>query len=94
MDNNKLISLFPRLFTISLDQAKTVGEVGSWEALGWNWRLRWRRPRFNCESSMEGELLNLITGKNLSKETEDAIVWSGDHNGVFSVKSAYLTLCN
>ena len=93
MDNNKLKSLFPRLYTISMDQGKMVGEVGSLEALGWTWRLRWRRPRFDWESSMEAELINLITRKILSKETEDTIVWSANPNGVFSVKSAYLTLC-
>jgi len=32
---------------------------------------------------MEGELLNLITRKNLCKETKDALVWHGDRNGVF-----------
>ncbi|XP_068486796.1 uncharacterized protein [Phaseolus vulgaris] len=43
---------------------------------------------------MEGELLNLITGKNLSKGTKDALVWNGDHNGVYSVKFAYQNMRN
>ena len=36
MENKKLKTLFPRPFSVSLDQGKTVVEVGSWEALGWN----------------------------------------------------------
>ena len=47
VENKKLKTLFPRLFSVSLDQGKTVAEVGSWEDLEWNWRLRWRRPRFS-----------------------------------------------
>ena len=66
MENNKLKTLFPRLFFVSLDQGKTVDEVGTWEDVGWNWRLlRWRRPRFNWESSMEEEF------KDLCKEFKD-----------------------
>jgi len=83
VENKKLKTLFPRLFFVSLDQGKTVAKVGSWEDLEWNWRLRWSRPRFSWESAMEGELLNLITGKNLSKGTKDALVWNGDRNGVY-----------
>jgi len=43
---------------------------------------------------MEVDLMNLITGKIVNKDYEDSLVWSGDNKGVFSVKSAYLTLCN
>ena len=31
---------FLGFFSVSLDQGKTVAEVGSWETLGWNWRVR------------------------------------------------------
>ena len=94
VDNNKLKFQFPRLYSISLDKGKLVGELGRWEELGWSWRLRWRRARFEWEKSMEADLMNLITGKIANKESEDSIVWSGDTEGIFSVKSAYLTLCN
>ncbi|XP_068504626.1 uncharacterized protein [Phaseolus vulgaris] len=83
-----------RLYSISLDQGKLVGELGSWGALGWSWRLRWRRIRFKWEKSMEVDLMNLITGKIVNKDYEDSLVWSEDNKGVFSVKFAYLTLCN
>jgi len=60
VENYKLKTLFPRLYSVSLDQSKVVGEVGSWEDVGWSWRLSWRRSRFAWESVMEEDLLNLI----------------------------------
>jgi len=86
--------MFPMLFSISLDQGKTVDEVCTWEDAGWNWRLSWRRPMFNWESAMEEDLINLLTGKSLCKESKDTLIWNGEHDGVFSVKSAYSTLCS
>ena len=65
--------------------------MGTWEDAGWNWRLSWRRPRFNWENVMEEDLINLLTGKSLCKDT---LIWNGEHDGVFSVKSAYSTLCS
>jgi len=35
-----LKSMIPRLFSISLDQKKKVGEVGKWLESEWQWRLR------------------------------------------------------
>jgi len=94
LGNNKLKFMFPRLYTIYLEQGKMVGEVGSWGELGWSWRLGWRRTRFEWENSVEEEMMNLITRKTLNKDSEDIIEWNGDPKGVFSVKSAYLTLFN
>jgi len=70
-----------------------VSEVGFWEDTEWSWRLRWRRSRFEWESIMKVELMNLIIGKSPRKEAEDVMVWNGDSNGVFSLKSEYQTLC-
>jgi len=93
-ENYKLKTLFPRLNSVSLDQGKVVGEVGSWEDGGWNWRLSWRRSRFAWESVMEEDLLNLIIGKSLCKDRKDALIWNEEQDGVFSVKFAYLVLCS
>ncbi len=92
LENNKLSTLFPRLFSISLDQGKKVVEVGNWEDGGWNWRLSWRRPRFCWESPMEEDLVNLISGKIVCPEVKDSLTWNGDDDGKFTVKSAYLIL--
>jgi len=42
---HNICSLYPRLFALSLDQGRTVGEVGVWEDSIWNWWLR-------CKSDM------------------------------------------
>ena len=49
---------------------------------------------FNWESAMEEDLINLLIGKSLYKECKDTLIWTEEHDGVFSVKSAYLTLCS
>jgi len=87
--NIKLAILYPRLYSLSLDQGKKVGEVGVWEDLGWHWRLRWRRVRFVWESAQEEELLKFISRGALIREEEDTQLWGRDSTGVFSVKSAY-----
>ena len=68
--------------------------MGTSEDAGWNWRLSWRRPMFNWESAMEEDLINLLIGKSLYKESKDTLIWTEEHDGVFSVKSTYLTLCS
>jgi len=35
LQNSSLKSLYPRLYSLSLDQGKTVGEVGRWEDGRW-----------------------------------------------------------
>ena len=52
---------------------------------------------FNWESAMEEDLINLLIGKSLYKESKDTLIWTEEHDdvfSVFSVKSAYLTLCS
>ena len=41
---------------------------------------------------MEEDLLNLISGKIVCQEIQDTLIWNGDYDGKFSVKSTYLTL--
>ena len=91
----KLSLLYPRLYSVSLDQGKTVGEVGRyWGDSKWLWWLSWRRVRFDWESILEGEMFNLINIGNMDKENLDQIVWKGDPTGIFFVKSAYMSLSN
>ena len=46
IDNCNLKTLYPRLYSLSLDHGLKVGEVGGREESVWCWRLRWRRERF------------------------------------------------
>ena len=35
VDNNNLKDLYPRLYSLSLNQGMTVGETGFWDECGW-----------------------------------------------------------
>jgi len=51
--NINLITLYPGIYSLSLDQGLMVDEVGEWVNSTWQWRLRWRRARFEWESMQE-----------------------------------------
>ena len=84
-----LRNLYPRLFSLSLDQGLTVAEVGEWEDFVWLWRFRCMRVRLKRESTQEEELLRLLSSVKLLREVKDRQVWEGDASGEFSVKFAY-----
>jgi len=48
--NSNLKTLYPRLYSLSLNQGQKVEEVGVWDELAWRWTLNWRRSRFEWES--------------------------------------------
>jgi len=52
LQNSSIKSLYPRLYSLSLDQGKTVGEVGRWEEGRWRFWPNWRRERYDWESNM------------------------------------------
>jgi len=87
--NANLKTLFPRLFSLSLNKGQKVGEVGVWEESVWQWKLRWRRDRFEWEVPFETELGMLISRATVTKDEHDKQVWRGDGSGSFTVKSAY-----
>ena len=87
--NQPLKTVFPRLFSISLNQGQRVEELGVWEESGWRWKLKWRRGRFEWEIPMELELGMHISRANVSRDEKDAQIWRGDEVGCFSVSSAY-----
>ncbi|XP_068486340.1 uncharacterized protein [Phaseolus vulgaris] len=94
LGNECLRSTYPRLFSLSLDQGKKVGEVGEWEDNRWRWNLNWKRVRFQWETELEVEMLSRLSLGALSKDTSDQLLWKGDQKGMFSVKSAYSVLTN
>ena len=44
--SSNLKAVYPRLFSLSLNQGHKVEEVGGWEGSMWRWSLSWRRVRF------------------------------------------------
>ncbi|XP_068466007.1 uncharacterized protein [Phaseolus vulgaris] len=84
-----LKSLFPRLYSLSLNQGKTVGEMGVWDGTEWRWDLRWRRGRFEWESPLERDLITILSGASLREDAQDTQVWGKEVPGLFSVSFAY-----
>jgi len=74
LQSSSLKSMFPRLYSLSLDQGKTVGEVGTWEEGRWRFQPAWRRERFVWESKMEEELFSILDIGILCQEIQDRLV--------------------
>ena len=89
VENVNLKTLYPRLYSLSLEQGLKIVEVGEWGEEGWQWQLEWRRARFEWEVVLEEEMLRYVEKGSMNKEVNDCILWRGDALGVFSVKSAY-----
>jgi len=87
--NVSLKTLYPRLFSLSLNKGQKVGEVGPWKDSEWQWKLSWRRDRFEWEIPFETEIGMLISRVKVIKDEQDKQVWRGDESGSFTVKSAY-----
>jgi len=71
IDKNNLKDLYPRLFSLSLNQGMTVGETGFWDDYGWHWHIKWRMERFQWELVLEEELLSILSRRVLHKESKD-----------------------
>ena len=84
-----LKSMFPRLFSLSLNQGQAVGEVGEWINSEWRWSLKWRRARFEWEKPMEADLSMILSRVILKKNIKDNHTWGKEKSRLFSVKSAY-----
>jgi len=81
-----LKSLFPRLYSLSLNKGQTVGEVGVWVNSKWRWNLGWRRNRFEWESAKEANLLMLLNGAIMKENVKDVQVWGKEVTGLFFVE--------
>jgi len=89
LGNNSIKSLYPRLFTLSLNQGLKVNEVGEWVDAEWRWTLRWRRDIFEWESLLETNFIHYISRVRLSREQRDVLTWGCKEVGCFTVSSVY-----
>jgi len=87
--NSSLKTLYPRLFSLSLNQDLKVSEVGEWVDAVWRWNLRWSRVRFEWGSMLEANLIQHISRISLTSEQKDVQTWGSEDSGTFSVNAAY-----
>jgi len=84
---------FPRLYSISLNRDSMVGDVAKWDggrtSRCTNWNLCWRRERFEWEKHLEEQLLTVISNVLWDVRREDRLVWVGEDNQEYIVRSRY-----
>jgi hypothetical protein len=83
-----LEQLFPRLFSISVQQNMVIRQLGSWTNGVWRWELLWRKNFFTWEEPLFLELENVLNGVVLT-EVEDRWLWKPNGEDGFTVKSLY-----
>ncbi|RVW81102.1 putative ribonuclease H protein [Vitis vinifera] len=89
--DDKLCSLFPSLYAISLDKEAWVADVWSHSG-GGVWAPRFSK-RINDWEVIEVERLLLrLQGRRVYSDVEDEVIWTKAKDGRFSVKSLYKDL--
>ena len=63
--NSNFKTLYPRLFSLSLNPGLKVNEVGEWVDVAWRWKLRWRRDKFEWETLLEANFIQHISRASL-----------------------------
>ncbi|MCH80638.1 putative ribonuclease H protein [Trifolium medium] len=81
---------FPRLYSISIQQAATVAEIYTNNAPN-QWNLLWRRRLFVWEEELLLQLLQLIA-TTILLDREDRWKWVPDKGEVFTVNSTFLLI--
>lgn len=84
-----LKDLFPRLYTIAMNNNAWVYDLGKWVGDKWEWEWRWRRDFFVWKEESYEMFQGILKEVSPSKVTEDEWFWKEGNLGVYSVKSAY-----
>lgn len=92
LGNLSLRETFPRLFSMSEDRGKVIGNLGEWRGEILEWNLNWQRIFFSWEVAELDELTNLLQSVTISRVTDDTWVWFVDNSMQFSSFSAYRIL--
>jgi len=87
---------FPRLFTITQYLDSQVGDLVHREHITREgcstWKLGWRRERFVWKKKEEETMLAMISKARWRVEGQDRLVWVGDGQQEYTVKSGYSVL--
>ncbi|XP_039064927.1 uncharacterized protein LOC120210230 [Hibiscus syriacus] len=88
-----LKDVFPRLFVLSLNRDGKLNEYGQFRSSIWLWHVQLRRNLSDWELSQFTDLLAIIHNITLSSELSDGLVWRGNGEGIYSVKSSVKSCC-
>ena len=84
--------LFPRLFSIAINQNSTVACYGFWDGYQWVWSFEWRRNLRPQDKVEKQNLDSLLQPVCPSVEAQDKLIWAHSKSGLFSTKSLTLEL--
>lgn len=90
--NYPLCYVFPRLYNASLDNDKSVAEMGRWINQSWDWTMNWRRELFEWELELLNSLQATIANVKICQNSEDSWSWKLENSEKYSARSAYAAL--
>lgn len=82
-----LETIYPRLYTLSLDKEANIASMGVWDGLEWRWCFQWRREMFEWEKECFEDLTQKLRSVHLDPNNEDKVIWTWSNKGEFSTKS-------
>ncbi|KAE8667710.1 NUP155 protein [Hibiscus syriacus] len=89
----RLMLIFPRLFSISINKTGKLVDFGEYSSTGWSWEVQFRRNLNDWEIEQWANLMAVISSFTLSMDSSDGMIWKGTGDGLFTVKSA-VKLCS
>ncbi|KAE8733873.1 putative plastid-lipid-associated protein 14 [Hibiscus syriacus] len=87
LDGVSLKIWFPRLFTLSKNKEGKIDEFRTVNSSGCFWDIAMRRHLADWEMLQWNELMALFYNFNPTPLIDDSLVWTGEGDGCFSVKS-------
>ena len=92
LDKTPLKSLFPRLYSIAINQNASVASLGFWEGFHWIWSFEWRRSLRPQDLIEKEKLDSLLQPVCPSAVAQDQLIWAHSKSGQFTTKSLALEL--
>lgn len=88
LSTDPLFVMFPRLFSLALDKTGMIQDMGIYMARKWTWTVEFRRQPLGWELDEYDNFMAAINSL-MPCQGNDGLLWIGEQNGRFSVKSLY-----
>ncbi|KAE8660747.1 Protease Do-like 7 [Hibiscus syriacus] len=82
-----------KLFVLSLNMNGKLKEFGEFQSSVWSWHVQLRRNLSDWELEQFSDLMAIIHNITLSHDLSDGLIWKGNGEGIYSVKSSMKSCC-
>lgn len=89
LNGDSVANKFGRLFLVSDQQDKMIGDIGRWVDGAWLWEFRWRRQLFKWESDLLMNLQDRLRVYSPKLNLIDSGQWEIDNFKEYIVHSTY-----